>query len=375
MGIDNYITDPKTQKNVHVVTHNDKDANNALVVATHPLKQFENKPLFFSNPDFGIDMNVQAGTYGGSSILVYDENVEWTTSIIVGGGWIFNSGTVGAISPHSGSVMIDATGTAINDTMQLAKGSDFNLTNYVAITGWIALTDWSVSGTKEVNLLGWDTVGGAQVGTTVNLGNYVNTGVLNTWQKFTISLADMALVGQTINAFRITTIDLGPGGPPDYFLDEIEVQEQSTTSAISSAEFKVEPEQGTWLYVYNVKFFIADAYDSTLVNSSMPKLLYNQILGEAALTTGLLFRRYKDGEINFSGSMKQLSDLLEFPGSEIDSFGGDGTNTWISVKFTMIEPFVLKSEDRDYLSLTVSDDLSGLLRFRASIGAKEEQRQ
>ena len=48
MGIDSYIKDPKNHKNAHVVTHDDKDSSHGLVVATHPLKTFDNKVKFFT---------------------------------------------------------------------------------------------------------------------------------------------------------------------------------------------------------------------------------------------------------------------------------------------------------------------------------------
>jgi len=66
--IKNYITDPKTGIKAEVVN---SDENNALVVATRPLKTFDNKLTYFSNPTYGIEMN-QDGASGGTAIEIHD---------------------------------------------------------------------------------------------------------------------------------------------------------------------------------------------------------------------------------------------------------------------------------------------------------------
>jgi len=374
MGLDSYITDPKTHNNAHIITHNDKDRSNALVVASHPLKQFQENTLFFTNDTLGINMNVEAGTFGGDIEAVYDENTEWTTSAI-SGTWVFDSGTVGAISPHSGSVMIDATGTVNNDTMQLSKGSSFNLTDYIAITGWIAIESWAAAGTKSINLFGWDTGTGTQVGTTINLGDYINTGITTTWQKFTIPLADMGLNGATINAFRVITLNSGLA--QNYFLDEIDIQEKSGTSDISTAMFTIQPTNETWLHITSFTFFFADDnYAPALANGLMTGIPYDSLLGEGPLTGGLIYQRFQDGEIIVTEKIQQFSDLFRMPSTNVSGYGisKDYAGSWVSILSPVAEPLLLRAEDEDKITWTISEDLSGLSIFNISAACKIEQR-
>ncbi len=87
------IIDPTSGRKAAVV---DGAEVNALAVATRPLKTFENSVRFFTNPNFGADLNI-AVTLGDSAseTLLYDENAgsptEWTATAIVGGGWDFAS--------------------------------------------------------------------------------------------------------------------------------------------------------------------------------------------------------------------------------------------------------------------------------------------
>ncbi len=377
MGINNYITDPLNHKNAHIITHDDKDSNNALVVATHPLKQVSENTLFFTNDTLGINMNIEAGVFGGSPEDVYSENIEWTTSAI-SGTWVFDSGTVGAISPENGSVMIDAIATVNNNVMQLAKGSDFDLTDYISVTGWIAIAAWPVSGTKAVNLSGWNVGSGTIIGNTINLGDYIDTGVVTIWQRFTIPLADMGLTGATIDAFRITTIDSGQGSAPGYFLDEIDIQEASGEADIPSASFTMQPNNGTWLHISSFTFFFADDdFAPVLLNGLMTGVPYDSLLGVASLTGGLIYQRFQDGEIIVTEKIQQLSDLFRMPSTNVSGHGisKDYAGSWVSIYSPVAEPIVLRAEDEDKIIWTISEDLSGLSIFNISAACKIEQRE
>ena len=224
----------------------------ALVVATRPLKLFNNKVVPFINPTFGVDLAITAGFFAlegdvtsFAQEVIYTENAEWTTSS-VSGVWDFAS----AAQTHAGIVSIDATGTVNNSTAQLAKGSSYSLSNSSALSGWIYITAWPVTGVKEVNIQGWNT-SAVGVGSKVNIGNYINTALFNTWQKFTISLSDISLVGTTIDAIRITTVDTGQGSAPDYYLDDIIfepvadiITDISGVSGVGVQEYTISPSLG-----------------------------------------------------------------------------------------------------------------------------------
>ena len=377
MGINNYITDSKNNKSVHVVTHDDKDNSNALVIATHPLKKYIENTIFFSNDAFGINLAIPAGANGGTPELIYDENIEWLTSSVVGGGWVFTQTAVGSISPHSGSIMLDATGTTHNDTMQFFNGDNLNLSTYDSITGWIYVTAWPVLGTKAINLLGWMSTGGIQVGVTVDIGTYIDIGLTNSWQKFTIPLGDMSLIGETIDALRITTIDLGGGSAPDYYLDEIEIQETPTGDAISSTIFSIEPDIETWMHIDSFTFFFADDDFSTiLADSTMPNIPYDSLLGIGPLSNGLVYNRFNEDEIIVTETINQFSDLIRLPSTVVSGYGGTKTpgGSWVSVVSPVAEPIILKPENKDKIRWVVSEDLSGLDLLYISAKTKLEIR-
>ena len=373
MGLENFITDPKTGKKAQVDTR--EGEAQGLIVSTQELKTLTTTTRFFTSANYGIDMNIGVA-FGATPVVAYQENTEWTTSIIngVAADFIFNSAGGGGVTPHAGSVCIDARASGHDNIMQLDRGSDLDLTGYIAISGWINFTQWNDLGTeKSIYFYAWDTNTGLQVGATIHLENYVDPGQLLTWQQFIIPLSDMGLTGETIDAFRIQTRDIGLGNAPDYFLDDIQVEE---TGAIPPSEFTIEPSLQTWLHVRNINIFIADDdYDSTLANASVPQIPYDTFLGVAALSSGLLYREYHDGEVTWSGAMKQLSDILQLPTALISGQGCTGaTKTWVKINIEIIGPLILKSENKDKLSITVSDSLSGLDMFRASCGCEIEER-
>lgn len=362
MPVKSLIIDPRTGRCASIENGEEK---NALVVATRPLKSLVNKIEFFSNPDYGHNMNIALG-FAGTPIPIHNgvDNVYWTATAI-SGTWTFNS----AAQAHTGTKSIDGTATVNNSIAQIAKGANQDLTDYVAITGWIYLSLWDDRGTKEIQVYGWDTGTATMIGITVNLKDYINIGLTDAWQKFAISLKDMNLVGQTIDAIRIQTIDVGLGVPPDYYLDDIQIEDD-----IAPEEFKIEPDDRKWLYVNNYSIFLVDAYAGTLADATMPYLSYDKLLGLASLTSGILYQRVINGDIPLAFPFRNLGDILMFPGSSIDSYGSDGTNTFLKIMVNLYEPILLKQENADKISFIVSDNLSGLLKLVISANCKEENR-
>ncbi len=269
---------------------------------------------------------------------------------------------------------IDGTGTSNNDVMQLATSPLLDLSDYILLSGQIYITSWPSTGTKEVQILGWDTSTGS-VGTTVNIGNYVDTNTLNTWQSFSIPISDMSLIGASVDAFRITSIDLGPGVTPNYYLDAITLIELGGSGdSQTPEEYSVTADKGTWLYVETIHFTIVDEYAGTLADATMPLIPYDGFLGLGTLERGINYSRSIGDKVQFNLSIKDLVDLISLPGVHMSGNGSDGVNTWVSFTMELTEPIVLKYENMDKLSATVQDDLSSLKFFRASVGCKIEQR-
>ena len=364
MPIKSNITDPRDGKTAFVNNANGLEEN-SLVVATRELKTYENKIKSFTNLTYGAEMNVNV-SYGGTPDKIHNgvDDALWT-ALAISGTWDFASAT----QSHAGSASIDGTSTVDNNTANFAKGGELTLANYTAVTGWIYLTLWDDRGTKQINIYGWDADTGTQQGNALNIADYININTLNSWQKFSIALGDFGIGAATIDSFRITTVDLGPGVAPDYYIDDLQVEETG-----SPAKFVIQPEKGTWMHVKSIHVMMADAYAGTLADATMPNIPYNSLLGVAALSTGITYRRRNGGVIVNSASIKQFSDLMFFSNSQVTGCGSDGTNTWVVVNITFSDSIILKSEEEDEMSLTINDDMSGLLLFRVGVGSKIEYR-
>ena len=65
---------------------------------------------------------------------------------------------------------------------------------------------------------------------------------------------------------------------------------------------------------------------------------------------------------------------MGFSNAIVTGNGSDGTNTWVTVNIRFTEPIILKDSDDDEMSLTINDDLSGLLVLKVGAGCKVEER-
>ena len=342
-----------------------EDENNALVVATRPLKTFNNKPQFYLDADGSKDMNVNV-TYTGTPDKVHDgtDSALWTATAIVGAArWTFDS-TDQNHTP-AGTKSIKATVTIGGDVMQLAKGSNVDLSNYSAVTGWVYITSWSVG--ARINMYGWDTGTGLQVGDIVDISEYVDITQLNEWQQVAIPLGEFGLSASTIDAFRITIVKgiLNP----DFYLDDIQIEEVG-----EQVEFTIEPQKGKWLHIKEFGITIVDEYDSTLADSSIPNIPYLGFLGVGALQRGILIQRIQLGEVLFQATMKNMVDFLALTNMRIVSQGFDGTNTWIKLVQELAVPLILKSENEDRHRYVIRDNLSGLKVLWVNVATYEEDR-
>jgi len=334
----------------------------ALVVAQRALKNYQWAQRYLTNPTYGAEM-AQNVTFGGAPEGVHDgtDTAWWTGSAIVGT-WTFNS----AAQAHGGTKSVDATATVGGDIAQFLRGAGaVALSGYTALTGWLFVTAWDTRGTKEIRLQGWDSTTGTAVGTSVVLGSYIDTTVLNSWQEFVIPLTDMSLEAASIDAFRLTNVDVGPGVAPTYYLDDFQIEQTGTPAA-----FSVEPEQGTWWYIDELAIFIVDAHTGGLA--------YNKILSQAALSAGLGLRQVGENggtRIIFSYNLKTLQDFLTLSGCRVVSSSGDGVNAYLALKVELGHAWVLKAEEDHRLELTVSEDLSGLVSLKMAVTYREESRE
>ena len=363
MGIEAQITDSQTGKKAQVDTP--AKEKQGLIVSTRPLKTYTNETRFFTNPTYGFDLNI-AVSFGANPEVIYQENTEWTTSAIVGTKFIFNS----TLQTHGGSVSIKTTNALVNDIMQLNNVSNFNLSGFTAITMWIYVVSAWAAG-DIINIYGWD--GTSIVGSAVDLSDYFEWGIYNTWHKITIPFKDMKLTNEEITDLRIQIADKELNSPT-FYIDDIQIEQ---SGSISPVIFTVEPDLGTWLHVKEFNYFFADNdFSSIIADASVPLIPYNSFLGVAALNSGLTYQRVTNSKVITSFSFKQLSDILQLPSTELVDYGSTGaTNTWIKIRSILIEPVILRPEDNDSIRYTVSEDLSGLDICRITVGCGIEQRE
>lgn len=366
----NYLSDKSGSP---IVVNKEPGEDNGLVVATRPHKIFTNKTPFFFNTTYGIDMNVNPGS-SGTTVGVHNgiDDAYWTASDIVGGVKSdFNNST----QANNGSNSIQINNAPLNNEWQFDRGSDLDMNSYKSLTMYIYVDkDWAEN--DSISLYGWDTGTSLQVGNKVLLQDYFNWGVFDTWHKINIPLSHMGALSSytTLDAFRMK-IEVRDGLSPIFYIDDFWVNETG-----DPVVYIVEPDIGSWYHVESIKMTIADGHTGIVTvagnteNASLPGLPYNKLLSLAALDSGITFT-VEDGNVpQFGGTVKQLIDIIQFPGSEVVGYGGDGTNSWLSLIFKMTEPFLLKSEKSHKMSLTVSDDLTDLLFMRWSAGCKKELR-
>ena len=367
MSIKNHITDPSTGKQAALDIVAGEDS--ALLVATREQKIFDNQVSFFANSDYGIDMN-QNALPGGTPEEVHDgiDNVYWTGSAIVGGKTTFSSGD----RFHTGTNSIKTDNAAVDNVYQFARGSDLTVSDYISLTIWINVDkDWDAG--DSVGIFGWDTGTGTQVGTSVGLEDYFTFNSFDVWHRISIPLADMGLVGGTIDALRVQQVSTA-GKAPKYYLDDIQIEERTVIVPLT---FTLEPEKGTWLHISAFHVFMADNdYNSDNADGTVPAIPYDAFLGVAALDSGIRYQRVQNGKVKLALTLRQMSHLLRLPGATIDGYGSaaDGTDTWVSVNVVFDEPVILKRENNDRLEFVVSDDLSRLDALNISAHAKVEYR-
>lgn len=373
MPIDAIITDIKNGLHAKVIDGHEEA--NALIVATRPLKTFENEVQYFISSTHGFNMNI--GFTNNLTDYINDgtDNAYWTASAIVGTKWTIDSTDQNHTA--GGSKSIKYTNGSINDILQILNTSDVVLTDYNFLTLWIYIdNNWAAG--DSVAIYGWDSGTGTIVGNSVALEDYFTFGNFGVWQKITISLSDLNLTGKTIDAVRIEII-AKIAVSPTFYLDDIQLE--GTTEEAGAGTFKIMPDKGTWFYIDKITVAIADAYTAIIAtgantnNATLPGLSYNKILGETALSSGILYQRIQDGEIEFSVIIKQLSDLLQLPGARLINTISDGTNTFLSIDIEYSESIILKAENNDILQMVINDNLSGLLLLRMSVTGRTEQRE
>ena len=312
--------------------------------------------LFFPvvNPELGIEMAID-GSFGGTPVKVHDgtDSGLWTGSSVNGTKFTFDS----TDRAKNGTKSVEVDNASINDIMQFATGVDVALTGYIGLSMFINVDkNWSDEDSWEV--YGYNTGTNLTVGDSVALENYLSFSEFDVWHKLSIPLTDMNISNESIHAIRFEQVaKSGPGAT--FYVDDINIEETS-----GSKTFSVEAPKDKKYIIFEFRFSYVDAFDSTLLNSSMPNISYDKILGVSQLVNGIVFQRISDGEILFAASIKSIGDSIK-GGSNLINPIGDGVNTCVTLQTIFQEPVVLDSREDDSISVTINDDLTGLISFTA----------
>lgn len=331
------------------------------VVFIDPLREYEANTAFAFNRNFGIEM-ARDFSFTGTPVGVHNgiDSTLWTAVSVIGTKYTFNS----TDQFNSGAASVKSNKASVGNVMEFDRGSNLDLSNYVAITMYIYVDNgWSPSNTDSMSVCGWDTATLAIVGVAVRIEDYFNETEFGIWQKVTIPLGDMALSGETIDAIRIEVIARSGGGPL-YYIDDFQIENTG-----GSEIFKAEAPRGKKFLVESLSFLFIDALDTTLASNSMPNLSYDKILGLPTLPNGIVFQRTSKGEVLFSANIKSISDSIR-SGGNLKNIISDGTNTSITLETVFMEPLVLDARKADAISIIISDDLSGLISFTAVFRGK-----
>lgn len=367
MGIRAWLTDKATGESVQV----DDDGGNekkSLVVATRPIKTFNNRPFYFITTEGSKDMNV-AVAFGGAPDKVHDgiDSVLWTGSQPVGGADItFDSAAQNHTAAGGKSVYFNRLD--VDDVGQFAKGSDINLANYAALTMWVYVDNNWLPG-DSIAIYGWDSAASAMVGNEILLEEYFDYATHDVWQKVAIGLADFGLASATtVDALRFRQVSVQDTAAR-WYLDDIQFEQTGVP-----VDFIIKPEKGTWLYLNCFNITIVDEYDATLLNNSVPNIPYDGFLGVPTLPVGIIAKRLQHNTVMFYATFKNFIDFMGLPKMSVVGCGSDGVNTWVKIAQPMAVPLILKSEDDDKFIYTIRDDLSGLKKLWISVACYEERR-
>ncbi|KKL87123.1 hypothetical protein LCGC14_1937850 [marine sediment metagenome] len=249
-----------------------------------------------------------------------------------------------------------------NDECRLDNPHTSVMSNYVAVTGKITLTTWD-----DVNntlLLSFG-LAGVLAGNSVDLNDFIDTGLLGTQQNFVIPKADLGLSTQTVDDMNLV-ITRTAGVKPTVDLDDIQFEK-----AGGSVVYRATTPKGTMFHIDELRLALAGNITGITTvagateNATVPNLSYDKLLGVPALANGIVFTRVQDNEIRFSVTIKQLGDFLA-TGSNIVNHISDGINTFIALLVVFPVPIILDGSKQDFLSFTVNDDLSSLLQFTAA---------
>lgn len=360
MSIQTHVVDGRgSGLEVHVHNIPGPGEHAAMLVMTERFRQFDPTTRFFLNDTVGTALN-QNVTFSGTPEGIHDggDSVLWTGAAIAGT-WDFADTT----NPSAGTKCVSLTGANNNDSASFSDGTETDMGTHTAITGLIRLETYN----GTFNTIGLQFLNNAvNVGNSVNIDDFINTGTLDAYQSFVIDKSDFGLSTQTVDQVNMTATRSG-GTKPTFRIDTWQIE-----AAGAPLLFRAGTTGNTRFHVNRLRFLMVDALAGTVTNGTMPGLAYNQLLGVSLLTNGIVFRQIREDKTIFSTTLRQLSDFVRTT-LNIKTLVSDGTNTLLTLEVEFPEVIILDGSTSDHMSLTINDDLSGLIDFTAVLLGGEEK--
>ena len=320
-----------------------------LFTYTHPVEKRQFDVRFFTNDDFGADLNV-AATAPTTTTVVHNggDTVAFSATNVSGNNYIFNS----TDQARTGTASIDASGTRNGDIASFTN-STLNIADYDSLDGYVYITSWPTNGNKDFTIQLYS--GGAPTGISVNLSVYVDENNQDVWQLFSIPMPDFQSIDITFDEIRITTVDAGQGNAPSIYLDDIELVAAGQSRNIV---YSVCPQPGELMEVRKIKWIAA---------VTKLKVEYDEFFGIPQLSNGFTLAFKRKGIVTSQFFAKDFYDMLQFPNVHLETWEGQTETIYQLTMDIPEEQSVLIGQLDQCMELTVRDDLSSLIRFRASV--------
>jgi len=407
---------------------------NALVVATRPLKEFDSTTSYFTNATYGHEMNQNAAFSGTSWVIAdggdttaadsgtADTNTlnhiiqaaqNFTSTVAVGmTAWNTDDNTYGNVTVVNSDTDLTCDADVCPDGDEAYTiGPDWTFSEPVGTKWKDADGGQAHTGSASVkcdNPAVGDIVQFANVnGEDVDMSNFA---AITMWiyvdkdwkggDSFSIyGMVDGAQEGDKVfledyfvfddyDEWQFINIPLSDMGLNATSIDALRIENEARQggkspkfwvddwkleSSGTPLVFELKPDKGTWLYIDALKIFFVDAAAGDAADAI--NLSYDKIIN-ATFTEGYLFERYTEAKTVPEASQRitELADYMSFPFMVLDR-GSDGTNTWLSINLDQDYPLILKAETNDLLRITLEDDFSQLVKFRISATSRVEARE
>jgi len=285
--------------------------------------------------------------FSGTPEIIHNggSSAEWTGTAIAGT-WNF-----------ADSAKVTITSANNNDQASFAEETPttIDMSGFTALTGKVDLDIYNPANNSIV--IAFDNAG-TPVGNSVDLNDFIDTGDFAE-QSFVIPKAELGLTSQSLDGMLLTITRTG-GAKPTIKFDDVQFEAAGTPAVFTA----VTP-LGTRLHVREIIIRFEDAISTVLTDASMPNILIDQFLGVSGLTNGIVFSIVSGGKTVVASTFRDIGDFFA-TGANLTNATGNATNTGFTLCFEFIEPIILLGGgDNNFLSFTISDNLSGLTRFTA----------